>query len=113
MGTVPRGWCPENRDVRFPVADAGSRCVFGTHVSNRKPLVPLVPPDDQILYVVNEDAPSGKGHCTLDDESVIADQFDRMEVALDATAGDPALRLASREELSREEQRRVEGAFLR
>jgi hypothetical protein len=72
-----------------------------------------MPSGDQIIYVVNENAPSGNGHCTLDDGSVIADQFDRMEAALDATAGDPALRLIRHEELSREEQRRVEDAFLR
>lgn len=72
-----------------------------------------MPSDNQIIYVVNEEAPSSEGHCTLEDGSVLVCQFERVESALEATAGDPALRLVRHEDLSGEEQPRVEDAFLR
>lgn len=72
-----------------------------------------MPSNDQIIYVVDEDAPSGEGHCTLEGGGVLVCQFDRMEAALEATAGDPALRLVRHKDLSSKEQARVEQAFLR
>jgi hypothetical protein len=76
-----------------------------------------MPSDDQIIYVVNDHvtndaAPLGDGHCTLNDGGTVICQFDRMQAALAATAGDPALRLVRHEDLSRAEQRRVEQALL-
>lgn len=72
-----------------------------------------MPSSNQIIYVINEKAPSSEGRCMLDDGGVLVCQFDRMETALNATAEDPALRLVRHEDLSPEEQRRVEEAFLR
>lgn len=72
-----------------------------------------MPSDDQIIYVVNKDAPSGMGRCTLEGGGAVVCQFHRMEPALEATAEDPSLRLLRHEDLSQEEQTRVEEAFLR
>jgi len=73
--------------------------------------------DSQVIYVVNDHvatdaAPLEDGHCTLDEGGAVICQFDRMQAALAATAGDPALRLVQREELTSAEQRRVEQALL-
>jgi hypothetical protein len=73
--------------------------------------------DNQVIYVINDHvaedaAPLGDGHCTLDDGGTVICQFGRMQAALAATAGDPALRLVRHEDLSRAEQRRVERALL-
>ena len=73
--------------------------------------------DNQPIYAVNDHVTndagfSGGGHCTLDDGGTVICQFDRMQPALAATAGDPALRLVRREDLSSAEQARVERALL-
>ena len=73
--------------------------------------------DSQVIYVVNDHVTndagfSGGGRCTLGDGGTVICQFDRMQAALAATAGDPALRLVRHEDLSRAEQRRVEQALL-
>jgi hypothetical protein len=73
--------------------------------------------DSQVIYVVNDHViddttPLGDGHCTLDDGGTVICQFGRMQAALAATAGDPALRLVRHEDLSHAEQRRVEQALL-
>ena len=76
-----------------------------------------MPSDDQVIYVVNDHVADGpassvNGHCTLDDGGTVICQFERMQAALAATAGDPALRLVRREDLSSAEQARVERALL-
>jgi len=76
-----------------------------------------MPSNDQPIYAVNDHVTndagfSGGGRCRLDDGGTVICQFDRMQAALAATAGDPALRLVRHEDLSRAEQRRVEQALL-
>jgi hypothetical protein len=76
-----------------------------------------MPSNNQPIYAVNDhianDAGfSGSGHCTLGDGGTVICQFDRMQAALAATAGDPALRLVRHEDLSRAEQKRAREALL-
>ncbi|WP_103030555.1 hypothetical protein [Salinibacter altiplanensis] len=76
-----------------------------------------MPSDSRVIYVVNDhmanDAASSEDvHCRLDDEGTVICQFDRIQAALAATAGDPALRLVRYEDLNSTEQRQVEQALL-
>jgi len=72
--------------------------------------------DNQPIYAVNDHVTndagfSGGGRCILDDGGTVICQFSRMQAALAATAGDPALRLVRHEDLSRAEQKRAREAL--
>lgn len=59
------------------------------------------------VYAINPDAPSAVGCCTLNDGSVVLCAFKTMNMAVNATAGDPSLRLVRHSDLSIDERKRV------
>lgn len=66
----------------------------------------------QRVYVVNSQSCSPQGYCTLDDGSTVLCAFENIDMAINATSGDPSLRLVRERALSSEEQDRVEAALL-
>ena len=64
------------------------------------------------VYVVNRDSPPEEGRCTLEDGSAVLCAFETVGMAIEATSGDPSLRLVRHRSLSPEEQQRVETALL-